>query len=329
MRIIAVDAVGGDYYPQAPVAGSVEAIGVRDDISILLCGPQHIVEQELEKHRYDSNRIHILDAPQIIEMEESPAHAFKTKQNSSIVKALALQKAGKCHAFISAGNTGALLAASTFILGKLAGISRPTIAAIFPTVKGPRLLVDAGANLEMKEEMYLQCAQMASIYASEVMNISEPKVGLLNVGSEEEKGTEELKKAFSRLNLLHNFIGNVEGNDIFFAKADVFICNGMVGNLLLKMGESVPSALKQFIGQTVEKSNISKEDAGLILDILQKSLADFNSDHIGGIPFLGVNGVSMVGHGSSNATAIKNMIFNADKCVESDLNKKIISSLIL
>src|SRR5699024_11048509 len=137
------------------------------------------------------SRILIHDAPQIIKMDESPAHAVKVKQNSSIVEGLGLQKAGKCHAFVSAGNTGALLAASSFILGKLEGISRPAIAAVFPTVNGPRLLLDAGANLEMKEEMYLQCAQMASIYAEEVMNIGAAKVGLLNVGAEQEKGTEE------------------------------------------------------------------------------------------------------------------------------------------
>src|SRR5699024_558309 len=213
---------------------------------------------------------------------------------------LGLQKAGKCHAFVSAGNTGALLAASSFILGKLEGISRPAIAAVFPTVNGPRLLLDAGANLEMKEEMYLQCAQMASIYAEEVMNIGAAKVGLLNVGAEQEKGTEELKEAFAKLGLLSNFIGNVEGNDIFTAKADIFICNGMVGNLLLKMGESVPQILKQFIGSTIKDMKLGKKETRLVKGVLKKSLAEFNPENIGGVPFLGVNGVSLVGHGSSN-----------------------------
>lgn len=327
MKVIAVDAVGGDYYPEAPVAGAVEAVKARDDIQVMLCGPEGLVKQELDKHQPEADRILVHDAPQIIAMNEAPTHAVKAKQNSSIVAGLGLQKAGKCHAFVSAGNTGALLAASTFILGKLEGVSRPTIAAIFPTVKGSRLLLDAGANLEMKDEMYMQFVKMGSIYAKEVMNIDEPRVGLLNVGSEDEKGTEQLKRVFQQLNSLPGFIGNVEGNDIFTAGADIFICNGLVGNLLLKMGESVPLVLKQFIASTLKKMELSEEENGLVMNVLKQSLQEFNPEKIGGIPFLGVNGVSMVGHGGSNATAIKNMILNAVKCVESGLNKKIVSSL--
>ncbi len=327
MKVIAVDAVGGDYYPEAPVAGAVEAVTARDDIQVILCGPEDLVEKELNKHQFDADRILVHDAPQIIGMDEAPAQAVKTKRNSSIVAGLGLQKAGKCHAFVSAGNTGALLAASTFILGKLEGVSRPTIAAIFPTVKGSRLLIDAGANLEMKDEMYLEFAQMGSIYAEEVMNIDEPKMGLLNVGSEDEKGTEQLKNVFKQLNALPNFIGNVEGNDIFTANADIFICNGLVGNLLLKMGESVPQVLKQFIASSLKKMELGDKENRLVMRVLRNSLQSFNPETIGGIPFLGVNGVSMVGHGGSNSTAMKNMIFNTVKCVESDLNEKIVSSL--
>ncbi len=327
MKIIAVDAVGGDNYPEAPVAGSVEAVAAKDDLKVLLCGPQALIEKELSKHTYPSDRILIHDAPQVVGMDEAPAQAVKTKQKSSIVKALGLQKAGKCQGFVSTGNTGALLAASTFILGTLEGVSRSTIGAIFPTVKGSRILLDAGANLEMKEEMYLQFAQMGTIYAEAVMNINGPKVGLLNVGSEEEKGTGQLKKAFKQLSALPNFVGNLEGNDIFTAGADVFICNGLVGNLLLKMGESVPQVLKQFIGSNIKKMQLSEEETRLVMGVLKKSLSGFDPENVGGIPFLGINGVSMVGHGSSNATAVKNMIFNAVKCVESDLNEKIVSSL--
>ncbi len=325
--IIAVDAVGGDFYPEAPVAGSVEAVCAHDNLSVLLCGPQKIIEEELSNHSYDSDRISVQHAPQIIGMDEAPAQAVKTKQNSSIVTALGLQKAGKCAGFISAGNTGALLAASTFILGKLKGVSRPTIAAIFPTVKGSRILLDAGANLEMRNEMYLQFARMGSIYAKEIMNIDVPKVGLLNVGEEDEKGTTQLKKAFRLLQKLPQFVGNVEGNDIFTAKADVFICNGLAGNLLLKLGESVPNVLPKFIGPTMKKMNLSSAESELVIKVLKTSLNDFNPETVGGVPFLGVDGVSMVGHGGSNATAIKNMILNAVKCIESDLNDKMVSSI--
>lgn len=327
MKIIAVDAVGGDHCPEAPVAGAVEAVEAKNGLQVLLCGPQNLVQEELQKHQYDADRIHIHDAPQVIGMDEAPAQAVKTKQKSSIVKALGLQKAGKCHGFVSAGNTGALLAASTFILGKLEGVVRPTIGAIFPTVKGRRLLLDAGANLEMKDEMFAQFAQMGSIYSKEIMNVEEPKVGLLNVGSEESKGTDQLKRVSEQLKTISNFVGNVEGNDVFAARADVFVCNGFVGNLMLKMGESIPQILKKIIGSTVKKMELDEQEMQLVMGVLKQSLQKFNPEQVGGVPFLGVEGVSMVGHGSSNATAVKNMIFNAVKCVESDLNKKIVSSL--
>ncbi len=325
--IVAVDAVGGDFYPEAPIAGSLEAVKADDNLKVMLCGPKGLVEEELGNHQYDPDRILIHNAPQVIGMDESPAQAVKTKQDSSIVSALGLQKAGKCKAFVSAGNTGALLAASTFILGKLEGVKRPTIAAIFPTVKGSRLLLDAGANLEMKDEMFLEFAQMGSIYAKEIMNIDNPEVGLLNVGSEDEKGTEQLKNVFKELSALSNFIGNVEGNDIFTANADVFICNGLAGNLLLKLGESVPQTLRTFIGSTMKKMKLSSDESQLVMKVLKTSTREFNPETVGGVPFLGVDGVSMVGHGGSNATAIKNMILNAVKCVESDINRKIVSSL--
>src|SRR6056297_1259633 len=186
--IIAVDAVGGDHYPKSPVEGSIEATEELSDLTVILVGPENIINDELSKHEYDEQRILVHDAPEIIGMNESPAQAVKTKQNSSIVKGLGMHKAGKCDAFVSAGNTGALLAASTFLLGKLEGVSRPTIAAVYPTIQGIRLVMDVGANLEVRPEMYLQFAKMGGIYSEEIMDIEDPKVGLLNVGEEEEKG---------------------------------------------------------------------------------------------------------------------------------------------
>lgn len=325
--IIAVDAAGGDNYPQSPVAGAVEAVREQDGFEVILTGPQDLINNELANHTYDENRISVHHAPQIIEMNETPAQAVKSKQDSSIVAGLKLQKAGKCHGFVSAGNTGALLAASTFILGKLDGVSRPTIAAVYPTVKGPRLVLDAGANLEIRPEMYVQFGQMGCIYVQKVMGVNDPTIGLLNVGEEEKKGTEDLKEAFDLLNELPNFIGNAEGNDIFSAKADVFVCNGLVGNLLLKLGESIPDTLETFIGSAARKLDLKPEEIQLVTKVLKTSLAEFNPDSIGGVPFLGVNGVSMVGHGGSTSTAVKNMIFNAVKCVENDINDDIVASL--
>ena len=224
--IVAVDAAGGDYFPKNPVEGALQSIQENSDLTVLLVGPEDRIKEELENHDYDEKRVLIHHAPQIIGMEESPAHAVKTKQQSSIVVGLGLQKAGKCDAFVSAGNTGALLAASMFILGKLEGVLRPTIASYYPTLKGFRLLVDAGANLEIKPESAIQFAKMAQIYCEQILKIDAPKVGLLNVGEEEGKGTDVLKEIHTALKDHKNFIGNLEGKDILPGKGLVILHRG-------------------------------------------------------------------------------------------------------
>lgn len=325
--VIAVDAAGGDHYPESPVKGALQAVEESSDLTVILVGPEADVNDELSKHDYDEKRIIVEDAPEVIGMDESPAQAVKTKQNSSIVKGLGIHKAGKCNAFVSAGNTGALLAASTFLLGKLEGVSRPTIAAIYPTIQGPRLMIDVGANLEVKPEMFVEFAAMGRIYAKEIMDVQDPQVGLLNVGEEEEKGTDNLKAAHKELSALPNFVGNIEGRDIFPAKADIFLCDGLVGNLLLKFGESIPDALEVFVKKGIQKLQLGKEEAQVVKKVLKASLAEFDPEKVGGVPFLGVDGVSMVGHGSSSPLAIKNMILNAAKCVDHNINSKIVASL--
>lgn len=325
--LIAVDAAGGDHYPRNPVEGAIQAIEEDHSLQVLLVGPEQLIKNELEGREYDRKRIHIHHAPEIIGMEESPASAVRNKQLSSIVQGVGAHKAGKCDAFVSAGNTGALLAASTFILGKLDGVIRPTIASYYPTINGFRLLVDAGANLEIKPEMAGQFANMGCVFLSEILDIKDPKVGLLNVGEEEEKGTETLKEIFKFLSDFPNFIGNVEGRDILFAKADVYICDGLIGNIALKLGESFPDAIRLLIKAAVKEQKVTEEEAYAAQKVLGMALTPFNYELVGGIPFLGVNGVSIVGHGGSSSLAIKNMIVNAKKCVEADLNEKIISSL--
>lgn len=325
--IVAVDAAGGDFYPKIPVEGALQAVSESETLQVLLVGPEDIIEKELSNHNYDKKRVHIFDAPQIIGMDESPSSAVKNKQLSSIVQGIGLHKAGKCQAFVSAGNTGALLAASTFILGKLPGILRPTIASYFPTVKGFRLLVDAGANLELKPETAYQFAKMGQIFAKNIMEIENPKVGLLNVGEEEEKGTELLKSIHAELKSLPNFVGNIEGKDILPAKADVFLTDGLVGNIVLKFGETIPWAISAMIKGAIPKMDVTEAEILSAQKILQTALSSFNYELVGGIPFLGVNGVSIVGHGGSSALAIKNMILAAVSCVENDINGKIVASL--
>lgn len=325
--IVAVDAAGGDYFPQNPVEGALLAVEENKELTVLLIGPEEQIQKELQKHSYDRERVLVHHAPEVIGMDESPSQAVKGKRMSSIVVGISLHKAGKCDAFVSAGNTGALLAASTLILGKLEGVIRPTIASYYPTLKGFRLIVDAGANLEIKPEMANQFAKMGQIFCKEVLGITSPKVGLLNVGEEEGKGTELLKEIYDELKSIPHFIGNVEGKDILPGKADVYLCDGLVGNIVLKYGESIPDILMKLIGKTLQENPLSAEETKKIQQIIMQATSAFNYESIGGIPFLGVNGVSLVGHGGSSPEAIKNMIFKAVQTVESDVNGKIVASL--
>ncbi|MFW6157680.1 MAG: phosphate acyltransferase, partial [Balneolaceae bacterium] len=214
--IIAVDAVGGDHYPTSPVKGAVQAVEENEELQVILLGPEELVTEELEKYEHPQGRVIVQHAPDIVGMNDSPSQVIKTKKESSIALGLGMIKAGQCHGFVSAGNTGALLAASTFILGKLDGVLRPTISASYPTIHGIRLMLDVGANLEIRPEMYRQFAQMGLIYAEHVMGIDNPRVGLLNVGEEEEKGTEIVREAYRELQGQPNFVGNLEGRDVLF-----------------------------------------------------------------------------------------------------------------
>ncbi len=325
--VIAVDAVGGDFYPKTPVEGAVEAVNENDKISLVLVGTEELIKKELKNKQYDKQRINILHAPEIIGMDESPSSAVKSKRESSIVKGIYAHKNGDCQAFVSAGNTGALLAASTLILGKLDGVIRPVIAATFPTLKGFRLMLDAGANLEIKPDLYLQMAKMGSIFVEEIMQVPDPKIGLLNIGEEPEKGREVEKEAYKLLSGESSFIGNIEGRDILPGKADVILTDGFNGNIVLKFGESIPESLKHLIGKTMKELQIDDASQKLVYKIIAQTMDTFNYEHVGGVPFLGVNGISLVGHGGSTPTAIKNMIFNAAECVTNKVNEKIITSL--
>jgi phosphate acyltransferase len=324
---IAVDAVGGDFVPKNPVEGALAALAERSDLSIVLVGPEEMILAELANHDYDKERVIVQHAPEIIDMHDSPAKAVKTKPNSSMHIGLGMHKKGLVNGFVSAGNTGALLAVSTVILGRLDGVLRPTIASVFPTVKGFRMLVDAGANLEVKPEFLYQFGVMGKIYAENILNVANARVGLLNVGEEEEKGTEVLKEAHKLLKSIPDFVGNIEGRDILPNNADVFVCDGLVGNITLKFGESIATSLQHMVGASIKRNQLNDEQAHLVAKVLRDALSPFDYQLVGGVPFLGVNGVSLVGHGSSNATAIKNMIFAAIKCVEKDVNSQITAAL--
>jgi len=321
--IIAVDAVGGDHYPENPIQGGIQALNEMPDLKLLFVGPKSLIAEELAGLEYDKARVDILHAPEIISMQDSASAVLKEKRHSSISLGLQSHKAGDCHGFVSTGHTGALLTASTVYLGKIEGVYRPTIAAIFPTINGVRILIDAGANLTLKEEMYYQFAVMGQIFTKEILEVEEPKIGLLNVGEESEKGTELLKSSYLKLRELENFIGNIEGKDILNAKADVFLTDGFTGNILLKFGESIPAVMQKMVKQQLDLASADAELQKQVFQILNKAMHTFDYEQIGGVPFLGVNGVSFVGHGNSSALAIKNMIKSAVQCVDHEVNNKI------
>jgi glycerol-3-phosphate acyltransferase PlsX len=324
---VAVDVVGGDHFPKNPIAGAKLALETHSHLTLHLLGPEPLIKEEAQSQELDLSRCVIHDAPDIIGMEESPSAALKTKPDSSIALGNGLVKKKHAQAFVSAGNTGALLAASMFILGKLDGVARPTICTVYPSKKGFRLLLDAGANLDLRPEHYVQFAKMGRIYARHLMEIDHPKIGLLNVGEEAEKGTEVLVEAYKVLQNLPEFVGNIEGRDILTGKADVFLCNGLVGNLLLKFGESIPDVLYELLAKTMKEKHLEPAQQALVAEVFKDALQPFNYENVGGMPFLGVDGISMVGHGGSTPKAIFNMISNAMHCVEVELNQRILTSL--
>jgi glycerol-3-phosphate acyltransferase PlsX len=324
---IALDAVGGDHYPVNPVKGAIDAVTEHEDLTVLLIGPRQLVEDELKAQGYTGDKIRVVHAPDIIGMDESPSNAVKTKLQSSIAVGLTMHAKGECDAFVSAGNTGALLVASVLYLGRLQGVLRPVIGSTFPSIHGNKFMLDVGANVEVKAEMLVQFGLMGKVFARSILGIESPRLGLLNVGEEEEKGRESVKKAYELLKGREDFVGNIEGRDIMKGQADVFICDGFVGNILLKYGESLPENLQTVIMQAMVRKQLTPEQMQLIGSVLKEAFRPFDYQLVGGVPFLGVNGVSLVGHGGSSVLAIKNLIFTAEQMVNKKVNEQITAEL--
>ncbi|MBE3572645.1 MAG: phosphate acyltransferase PlsX [Moorella humiferrea] len=315
---IAVDAMGGDHAPGEIVRGAVEA--ARERIAdIILVGDQRVLEPELNPLHPPAN-IDIVHTEQVVAMDEQPALALRRKRDASIMVATRLVKEGRAAAVVSAGSTGAQMAAALLVLGRSGKIQRPAIATLIPTLKGPKLLLDAGANVDCRPEHLLEFAMMGNVYAARVMGIREPRVGLLNIGTEACKGNEQTLGAFNLLKAANlNFIGNIEGRDIFTGDTDVIVCDGFVGNVLLKFGEGMAQALFTMIAGEVKKTLRAKIGAALVLPALRALKKQVDYTEYGGAPLLGVQGVSIICHGSSNARAIKNAIKVAVRCVEEGL----------
>jgi len=323
---IAVDAMGGDFAPESEIKGSIEAaLEKNKDIEVILVGKEEVLRNKISELNVTiPENLSIVNAKDIIAMDESPSDSLRNKPESSLSISIALQKEKKADASISAGNTGANMAHSTLKLGRLKGIGRPTIGTILPSANKISLVIDAGASVDCKPRHLLEFAVMGSIYMNTMFNVDNPKVGLLSIGEEKSKGNELTFQAYELLEKSSlNFVGNVEGGDILRGNADIFVCDGFIGNIILKFAESILDLLKYKIKAYSELSLIKKLKAGIVKGVLKESLADFDYQNYGGVPLLGVNGVSLIGHGKSSSLAIKNMIFKAEEMVRKKVNKKI------
>lgn len=326
-RII-VDAMGGDFAPHNAVEGAVLAQKELYDSQVFLVGKGEEISKVLAEKNLSFNEKNIIHASEVIEMGDSATSSLKAKPDSSIVIGCNHVKEKKADAFVSAGNTGAMMTASTLIMGRIKGVGRPTIGAEFPSTRGICYLYDVGAGKDAKPSHLFEYAVMGLIYANVMGGIKNPSVGLLSMGEEESKGNEVTLAAYKLFkNSKLNFIGNVEGRDILNGPADVVVCDGFVGNIILKFGESVPKLLKHLLQQTAKKSFFDKLKIGLTKGTLKKSLKSMDYQEHGGVPLLGVNGISIIGHGSSTPKAIKNMVLRAKEMYDKNLVSKIESSI--
>ncbi|MGI6331962.1 MAG: phosphate acyltransferase PlsX [Zhaonellaceae bacterium] len=319
---IALDAMGGDYAPGEIIKGAVEAVQ-KEDIEIILVGNKELLAKELINYRTVKN-LSIYHAGEVIEMDEEPAAAVRKKKDSSIVVATSLVKKQMADAVVSAGSTGAQMASALLGLGRIKGIHRPAIATFFPTLKGATLLLDVGANTACKPLNLVQYAEMGHIYMQKIAGITNPKIGLLNIGLEETKGNELSKEAYQLLRQSGlNFVGNIEARYITSGEADVIVCDGFVGNVVLKFAEGLATSLFSLL-KTELSSSLSRKIGGVLARPAFRAVKKkLDYDEYGGAPLLGVNGVSVICHGSSKAKAIKNAIFAAKKCVENNFVQNI------
>ena len=322
---IALDAMGGDNAPAEVVKGAVDAVKARDDIKVFLVGQKDSVQAELEKYTYPSEQIELIDAPEVIEMAEPPVIAIRRKRQSSIVVGMNMVKQKEADAFVSAGSSGAVLVGGQVIVGRIKGIQRPPLAPLIPTEKGISLLIDCGANVDARAEHLVQFAKMGSIYMEHVVGRKNPKVAIVNIGAEEEKGNALVKETIPLLRECDdiNFVGSIEARDIPKGDADVIVCEAFVGNVIFKLYEGLSSTLIGVIKKGLMSTLKSKIGAALALPALKKTIKAFDATEYGGAPLLGLNGLVVKTHGSSKAKEITNSIFQCVTFKEKEINNKI------
>lgn len=325
---IALDAMGGDYGPAVNIEGAIETVNDFDDIDIILVGDESTILRELDSKRYPPNRISIKHASQIVRMDESPAVAIRKKKDSSIRRAVELVKNDGADAFVSAGHSGVVMATALILLGTSNFVDRPAIATIMPSLKLPFVLIDAGANLHCKPKNLFQFALMGSIYCRAILGRPDPRVALISTGEEDTKGNELTKEAFKLLKEADiNFIGNIDGKDIFTGNADVIVCDGFIGNVVLKTSEGLAEVLMKMLKREVVNLTAGRIGYLLIKPALRNFKKKTDYDEYGGAPLLGINGTCIISHGRSTAKAIKNAIRVASDLAENKVYE-IISSAI-
>jgi len=326
---IALDAMGGDRGPEEMVSGALMAVS-ESDLEITLIGDQVRLEAVLATHDTPSSRIHLVHASQVVGMDESPFDAIRRKKDSSIMKAFALHKEGRVEAVVSAGNSGATLAAALRLLGRLEHVSRPGIAGIFPTLKGPVVMMDVGANVDCRAEHLFQFGIMATAFSQVLFGLDRPRVGLLSIGEEGGKGNLLVKKSHELLQQSSlNYIGNVEGRDTFQGDVDVMVCDGFVGNVCLKLSEGLAEAVLGMLGEEISKSFKAKLGYLLAKDAFVSFKKRVDYAEYGGAPLLGIRGNVIICHGRSSAVAIKNAILVAAEMARNKVNERILELLSL
>lgn len=327
---VAVDAMGGDNAPGEIVKGAVDAVNMRKDIQVLLVGKQDVVKEELKKYTYPKDQIRVVHAEEVIETAEPPVNAIRSKKNSSLVVGMNMVKQKEADAIVSAGSSGAILVGGQVIVGRIKGIERPPLAPLIPTERGVSLLVDCGANVDARASHLVQFAKMGSIYMEHVVGIKKPKVAIVNIGAEEEKGNALVKETFPMLKECKdiNFIGSIEAREIPHGQADVIVCEAFVGNVILKLYEGLGSTFFRVVKKGLLSSLRSKAGAVLIKPALKSALKTFDATEYGGAPLLGLKGLVVKTHGSAKAIEVTNSIIQCVTFKEQDINGKIKNNII-
>ncbi len=322
---IALDAMGGDNAPAEIVKGAVEAVEKEPSMKVFLIGMQEVIEKELIKYPYNKAQIEVVNASEVIETAEPPVNAIRRKKDSSLVVGMKMVKEGAADAFVSAGSSGAILVGGQVIVGRIKGVERPPLAPLIPTEKGVTLLIDCGANVDARASHLVQFAKMGSVYMESVLGIRNPKVGIVNIGAEEDKGNALVKETFPLLKELKdiNFIGSVEAREIPHGQADVVVCEAFAGNIILKLYEGVGAVLISKIKSGMMASLRSKIGALLVKPALKQTLKQFDASEYGGAPLLGLNGLVVKTHGSSKSKEVCNTLLQCVTFKQQKINEKI------